>query len=134
MLGTDLPAPDDGKNGDSSTKFVWCDGVFLEAMKAGHWVLLDELNLAPQSVLEGLNACFDHREEVFLPELGRSYRCPPTFRVFCAQNPMIGGGGRKGLPQSFLTRFSRVYVEAMTEVDMQQIASGVLQASQVLYL
>ena len=27
---------------------MWCDGVFLTALKAGHWVLLDELNLAPQ--------------------------------------------------------------------------------------
>ena len=25
-----------------------CDGVLLAALKAGHWVLLDELNLAPQ--------------------------------------------------------------------------------------
>jgi len=138
LLGTDLPAPSEPisqnstdaparKSQSSNTKFVWCDGVFLQAMKAGHWVLLDELNLAPQSVLEGLNACFDHREEVYLPEIGRSFRCPPTFRVFCAQNPMGEGGGRKGLPQSFLTRFSRVFVEAMTEEDMCEIASQAFQ-------
>jgi midasin len=40
--------------------------VFLQAMKAGHWVLLDELNLASQSVLEGLNAVLDHRAQVHL--------------------------------------------------------------------
>ena len=140
LLGTDLPAPSESTDGSvhkntprksqgSSAKFVWCDGVFLQAMKAGHWVLLDELNLAPQSVLEGLNACFDHREEVYLPEIGRSFRCPPTFRVFCAQNPVGEGGGRKGLPQSFLTRFSRVFVEAMTESDMCEIASGAFSSA-----
>ena len=48
-------------------------------------VLLDELNLASQSVLEGLNAVLDHRAEVYLPELGKSFRCPPSFRVFGAQ-------------------------------------------------
>ena len=96
--------------------------MFLAAMKRGDWVLLDELNLAPQSVLEGLNACFDHREEVYLPELGMTVRAPSTFRVFCAQNPMAEGGGRKGLPQSFLTRFSRVYVDSMTTEDMEEIA------------
>ena len=41
-----------------------CDGPLLRALKGGAWVLLDELNLASQSVLEGLNAVLDHREEV----------------------------------------------------------------------
>ena len=143
LLGSDLPAPldydqeEDSSEGDeyssnptarknssstSGPKFVWCDGVFLTALKKGDWVLLDELNLAPQSVLEGLNACLDHRGEVFLPEIGQSFFCPPSFRVFCAQNPAGEGGGRKGLPQSFLTRFSRVFVEEMDERDMRDIA------------
>ena len=126
LLGTDLPisSDDTGSNTASQSsvpKFSWCDGVFLKAMKEGDWVLLDELNLAPQSVLEGLNACFDHREQVFLPEIGKSVICPSTFRVFCAQNPMVEGGGRKGLPQSFLSRFSRVYVESISEDDMKDI-------------
>lgn len=48
--------------------FKWYDGVLLEAMKKGYWILLDELNLTSQSVLEGLNAILDHRGEVYLPE------------------------------------------------------------------
>ena len=122
LIGADLPTSNDGDNG-GATKFSWCDGVFLTALKNGDWVLLDELNLAPQSVLEGLNACFDHRGEVYIPEIGKAFQCPPSFRVFCAQNPMSEGGGRKGLPQSFLTRFSRVFVEAMDGDDMLQICS-----------
>ena len=129
LLGSDLPSTQSNEDSNphsvnSSPKFVWCDGVFLSAMKRGDWVLLDELNLAPQTVLEGLNACLDHRGEVYLPEIGQSIRCAPSFRVFCAQNPLIEGGGRKGLPQSFLSRFSRVYVEAMTETDMLHIAKS----------
>ena len=51
-MGSDLPVGSDSE-GDStssggSSGFAWCDGVFLRALKAGHWVLLDELNLAPQ--------------------------------------------------------------------------------------
>lgn len=69
----------------SNAQFRWCDGVFLTAMKRGEWVLLDEMNLAPQPVLEGLNACLDHRREVFLPEIGQTVRPGPGFRVFCAQ-------------------------------------------------
>ena len=57
-------------------------------MKGGQWVLLDEINLAGQSVLEGLNALLDHRREVFLPDLGITVRCPASFRLFAAQNPL----------------------------------------------
>ena len=64
--------------------------------------------LAPQSVLEGLNSCLDHRASVYIPELGASFACPSTFRVFGCQNPLQQGGGRKGLPKSFLNRFTQV--------------------------
>src|SRR6185436_3397739 len=100
LLGMDLPV-----HGGRGGQFEWCDGVFLQALKAGDWVLLDELNLASQSVLEGLNAVLDHRAQIYLPELDRTFDCPPTFRLFAAQNPVAQGGGRKGLPASFLSRF-----------------------------
>ena len=86
-------------------------------------MLLDELNLASQSVLEGLNACLDHRGELFIPELGRSFKCPSSFRVFACQNPLSQGGGRKGLPKSFLNRFTKVYVDALSADDFLEIAS-----------
>lgn len=67
LFGADLPV-EGGKGGE----FAWKDGPFLRALRAGDWILLDELNLASQSVLEGLNACFDHRGEIYIPELGES--------------------------------------------------------------
>lgn len=54
LFGSDLPVPDadpaeNGQGGGGSgARFAWCDGVFLSALKAGKWVLLDELNLATQ--------------------------------------------------------------------------------------
>jgi len=56
-----------GSGDGSSSGFKWIDGVFLQALKSGAWVLLDELNLASQSVLEGLNAVLDHRATVYIP-------------------------------------------------------------------
>ncbi|KAL2649174.1 hypothetical protein R1flu_017302 [Riccia fluitans] len=117
LFGSDMPV-EGGKSGE----FCWSDGVFLQALKAGDWVLLDELNLASQSVLEGLNACLDHRGEVFIPELGLGFKCPESFRVFACQNPTSQGGGRKGLPKSFLNRFTKVYVDALRENDYLFIA------------
>ncbi|CAM1297592.1 MDN1 (predicted) [Pycnogonum litorale] len=114
LFGSDLPV-DGGKGG----QFSWADGPFLQALKSGHWIILDELNLASQSVLEGLNACLDHRGEVFIPELGKSFCLQSrTTRLFASQNPMNQGGSRKGLPQSFLNRFSQVYIDPLSSADL----------------
>ena len=121
LMGSDLPVEDSTHNGPS---FEWCDGVLLTAIKEGNWVLLDELNLASQAVLEGLNSCLDHRATMYIPELGKSFDCPSTFRIFAAQNPLGQGGGRKGLPKSFLNRFTKVFVDALTDSDLRSIVSS----------
>jgi midasin len=113
LFGSDLPV----ENG-SAGEFAWKDAEFLTAMQEGHWVLLDEMNLAPQAILEGLNAVLDHRGTVYIPELGRSFVRHPAFRVFAAQNPLQQGGGRKGLPKSFLDRFTKVYIEELSSEDL----------------
>ena len=60
-------------------------------------------------MLEGLNACLDHRAEVYISELGRSFEVQhEKTRLFACQNPLNQGGGRKGLPKSFLNRFTQV--------------------------
>ncbi len=56
LFGSDLPV-----EGGAVGQFAWRNGPFLNALQQGDWILLDELNLASQSVLEGLNAVFDHR-------------------------------------------------------------------------
>ncbi|KAI0270022.1 midasin [Gloeopeniophorella convolvens] len=117
LFGADLPV-DGGRPGE----FAWKDAEFLKAMQEGHWVLLDEMNLAPQSVLEGLNAVLDHRGTVYVPELGRSFSRHPSFRIFAAQNPLQQGGGRKGLPKSYVNRFTKVYVDPLTPADLLQIS------------
>ncbi|XP_077240383.1 midasin-like protein isoform X2 [Tasmannia lanceolata] len=125
LLGSDLPV-----EGEKGMKFAWSDGILLQALKNGSWVLLDELNLAPQSVLEGLNAILDHRAEVYIPEIGTKFKCPPSFRVFACQNPSCQGGGRKGLPKSFLNRFTKVYVDELSEDDYLFICSSLYPSIQ----
>ncbi|XP_040839706.1 midasin isoform X2 [Ochotona curzoniae] len=124
LFGADLPV-EGGKGGE----FAWRDGPLLAALKAGHWVVLDELNLASQSVLEGLNACFDHRGEIFVPELGMTFQVQhEKTKIFGCQNPFRQGGGRKGLPRSFLNRFTQVFVDPLTVIDMEFIASTLFPA------
>lgn len=113
LFGADAPAAD-----EKFGSFIWRDGPLLKAMQSGDWVLLDEMNLASQSVLEGLNACLDHRQEVYIAELDKTFKCHPDFTLFATQNPHHQGGGRKGLPASFVNRFVVVYADPFTTNDL----------------
>ena len=116
LFGSDVPV-----EGAEAGHFSWRDAPFLQAMQKGDWVLLDEMNLASQSVLEGLNACLDHRGEVYISELDQTFRRHPNFSVFAAQNPHHQGGGRKGLPSSFVNRFTVVYADVFRNDDLELI-------------
>lgn len=87
--------------------------------KVEHWTL------KPSNAEKNSNPrCLDHRAELFIPELGQTFTCPPTFRIFAAQNPLQQGGGRKGLPKSFLNRFTTVRVEELSHSDLTFIAAA----------
>ncbi|KAH7416677.1 P-loop containing nucleoside triphosphate hydrolase protein, partial [Cadophora sp. MPI-SDFR-AT-0126] len=116
LFGSDVPV-----EGAEAGHFAWRDAPFLQAMQNGEWVLLDEMNLASQSVLEGLNACLDHRGEVYISELDQTFKRHPNFSVFAAQNPHHQGGGRKGLPSSFVNRFTVVYADVFRDEDLRLI-------------
>ncbi|KAJ2805495.1 AAA ATPase midasin, partial [Coemansia guatemalensis] len=116
LFGTDVPAAGGG--------FAWRDAPFLQALRRGDWVLLDEINLASQSVLEGLNSCLDHRGAVYISELDREFTVARGCRIFAAQNPLAQGGGRKGLPRSFVNRFTAVHVAELQRDDLQAICDG----------
>ncbi len=42
---------------DERGRLVFREGALVSAVRAGHWLVLDELNLAPSEVLEALNRC-----------------------------------------------------------------------------
>jgi midasin len=116
LFGSDVPV----EGGDMGS-FAWSDAPFLRAMQDGGWVLLDEMNLASQSVLEGLNSCLDHRQQVYIAELDQTFQRHPDFVLFAAQNPHHQGGGRKGLPASFVNRFTVVYADSFSPHDLRRI-------------
>ena len=122
LFGSDVPL-----EGSDAGRFGWHQAPFLKAMQHGEWVLLDEMNLASQSVLEGLNACLDHRGQVYVSELDRTFFRHDDFVVFAAQNPRKQGGGRKGLPTSFVDRFTVVYIEDLRPDDLLIICSQAFQ-------
>ena len=59
----------------------------------------------------GLNACLDHRGELYVPELSKTFtigKSDNKSRFIACMNPVDQGGGRKDLPKSFLNRFVKV--------------------------
>lgn len=129
LFGSDVPI-----DGAHVGHFGWRDAPFLRAMQKGEWVLLDEMNLASQTVLEGLNACFDHRGQVYISELDQSFTRHPRFTVFAAQNPYHQGGGRKGLPASFVNRFTTIYFDAFKASDLLMICSQCFPQDSVQFI
>ncbi len=64
----------------------------------------------------------------------QTFACPPTFRLFACQNPTSQGGGRKGLPKSFLNRFTQVYVDTLTDADLEFIAQSMFPSLDAVLL
>ena len=76
-IGTYVAAPDGG--------ITFQEGALVAAVRHGHWIVLDELNLAPSDVLEALNRLLDDNRELFVPELQQTVlhtaRCSFLFQI-----------------------------------------------------
>lgn len=78
-------------------EWVWQDGPVVKAMKEGAWLILDEINLAPQAVRERLNSVVSPHPEVTLQEnggikigAGGDVALDERFRMFATKNPEAG--------------------------------------------
>ena len=112
-VGQYVSDPDTGQ-------LVFQEGVLVRAARAGHWVVLDELNLAPSEVLEALNRLLDDNRELYIPDTGSTVKPHEEFMVFATQNPAGANyGGRKLLSRAFRNRFTEVFV---SELPMEELA------------
>lgn len=100
-------------------------GPLLQAIKFGHWIFLDELNLAQPVVLQRLNIiiegisnqlCRNSNNEVYvkLPEVIEASRIKvhPNFKLFAAMN-FKSEVGRKKLPVKLLDKFAILKVPSI---------------------
>ncbi len=86
----------------------WVNGVLVEAMLAGDWILLDEINATLPEIAFCLHSLLDDDRMVVLMEYdGRIVRPHPNFRLFASMNPSEEGryGGTKTLNEALLDRF-----------------------------
>ncbi|KAJ1953150.1 AAA ATPase midasin, partial [Dipsacomyces acuminosporus] len=102
-------------------KLVFEEGLLVKALRHGHWLVLDELNLAPSDVLEALNRLLDDNRELVIPETQEVVRPHPHFMLFATQNPAGLYGGRKALSRAFRNRFVELHFDDIPEMELQQI-------------
>ena len=102
------------KRTDLATVFAFIEGILTEAIKDGDWILLDEVNMAPASVLECLSQLLDKNGSVTLYEAGehKSITRHPDFRLFACMNPATDTG-KCDLPPGLRNRFTEVYCDEM---------------------
>lgn len=103
---------------DTSGKLVFNEGVLIDAMRKGYWIVLDELNLAPTDVLEALNRLLDDNRELLITETQEVVRAHPRFMLFATQNPPGLYGGRKVLSRAFRNRFVELHFDELPSSEL----------------
>lgn len=106
---------------DSDGKLKFQEGILVEALRKGHWIVLDELNLAPTDVLEALNRLLDDNRELLIPETQEVVRPHKDFMLFATQNPPGLYGGRKVLSRAFRNRFLELHFGDIPENELETI-------------
>jgi midasin len=118
---TDIQEYTGGFAADSKGSLSFQDGLLVRALRLGHWVILDELNLAPSEVLEALNRLLDDNRELYLAEINETVKPHPNFRLFATQNPSGAYGGRKPLSRAFRNRFVEIHCGDIPSDEMTSI-------------
>lgn len=114
-LGTYTSDPQTGK-------LVFREGLLVQALRRGDWIVLDELNLAPTDVLEALNRLLDDNRELVIPETQEVVRPHPHFMLFATQNPPNSFyGGRKALSRAFRNRFLELHFDDVPRGELESI-------------
>ncbi|KAL4918208.1 P-loop containing nucleoside triphosphate hydrolase protein, partial [Aspergillus aurantiobrunneus] len=106
-------------NDDGTLRYQ--EGIMVEALRNGYWIVLDELNLAPSDVLEALNRLLDDNRELFIPEMQEVVHPHPNFMLFATQNPAGLYGGRKVLSRAFRNRFLELHFDDIPESELEYI-------------
>lgn len=101
----------------SRLTFAFIEGSLVKAMQKGHWVLLDEINLASAEILECLAGLLeDKNESIDLLEKGDKVPIQrhPDFTLFACMNPATDVG-KKDLPVGLRNRFTEFFIDELTE-------------------
>lgn len=110
----------------------WVNGILIDAMINGHWLLLDEINAALPEILFVLHSLLDDDRYVVVAENNNEKVHPhPNFRIFATMNPSDTYAGTKELNKAFLSRFPMTikvgFPDAERETEILVKKTGVIE-------
>ena len=108
----------------------WQDGVLIQAMKKGSWILIDEINASLPEVLFALHSLLDDDRKIIIAEKdGEEVKPHPDFRFFATMNPSEEYAGTKELNKAFLSRFPVIldfdFLPPKDEIMLLEARSGI---------
>ncbi len=103
---------------DGST--YWQDGILTKALKEGHWVTFDEINMALPEILAALQPLLDDDRYIVLSEKDGEMVYPhPDFRFFATMNPSEEYAGTKEMNKALISRFTAVIYVQVPNADIE---------------
>jgi len=99
---------------------IWLDGPLTTAIKEGYLLYLDEVAEARPDVVVAIHSLTDHRRELYVDKLGKTFRAHPDFMLLASFNPGYQRG-YKELKPSTRQRFvslSFSYPESKIECEI----------------
>ena len=114
-----------GKYTLNEGNLIWQDGLLLDALKSGHWILLDEINAALPEVLLILQALLEVQNgklgKITLVEKDGEEIVPQkSSRIFATCNP-TEYAGTKEFNSATLSRFIVVAVRHLSQADESKL-------------
>lgn len=87
----------------------WADGILTDAVRRGHWILIDEINAAGADVLFALHSLLDDDKMLVLTEKNNEVVRPhKDFRLFATMNPSGDYAGTREINKALMSRFPLV--------------------------
>ncbi|QHS22483.1 MoxR family ATPase [Virgibacillus sp. MSP4-1] len=105
------------KNGESIIEFV--EGPVIQAMKNGHTLYIDEINMARPETLPILNGVLDYRKTITNPFTNEVITAHKDFRVIAAINE--GYVGTTPLNEALKNRFVIFQVSYLTGQPLKEV-------------
>lgn len=104
---------------------VWHDGVMTTAVKAGHWLVVDEINMASGDITAAMHSLLDDDNYLNLIQHDHEIvKAHKDFRLFATMNPSHASNyaGTKPNNSAFLSRFGAVVnFEYLNPVQEEQL-------------